>query len=66
MYKKLKELRKKKKYTMLQMANMLGISKSFYSQIEYGNRTLTYEMACKIGKIFKRKPDYIFYNDANN
>ena len=51
---------------MLQMANMLGISKSFYSQIEYGNRTLTYEMACKIGKIFKRKPDYIFYNDANN
>lgn len=66
MYKKLKELRKKKKYTMLQMANMLGISKSFYSQIEYGNRTLTYKMAYKISKIFNRKPDYIFYEDTNN
>ena len=65
MYKKLRDLRLDKKYTMNDMSKKLGISKSFYSQIEYGNRTLTYKMAYKIAKIFNKKPDYIFYDDIS-
>ena len=37
MYKKLKAMRYKNKYTTKQMSEMLGISKPFYCQIE--NRT---------------------------
>lgn len=66
MYRKLREFRIQKKYTMEDMAKKLGISKSFYSQIEYGNRTLTYKMAYKIAKIFKKRPDYIFYEDIED
>ena len=65
MYKKLKQLRIKNKYTTKMMAEKLGISKPFYSQIENQNRRLSYEMAIKISKIFRLKPDDIFYNDVH-
>lgn len=63
MYKKLREMRIKHKYTTQTMADKIGISKSFYSQIETGSRRLTYGMAIRIANIFKRKPDSIFYDD---
>lgn len=66
MYQKLRELRVKNKYTSQQMADKLGISKSFYSQIETGSRRLTYNMAVRISSILKRTPDFIFYDDEIN
>ncbi|MBP3460894.1 MAG: helix-turn-helix transcriptional regulator [Bacilli bacterium] len=60
---KLKELRIKYKYTSKDIADILGISKPFYSQIENGRRRLSYDMAVKISKIFKMKPDELFYDD---
>ena len=63
MYKKLREMRVKSRYTTQTMANKLGISKSFYSQIETGSRRLTYSMAIRIADVFRRKPDSIFYDD---
>ncbi len=60
---KLKELRNEYKYTSKQMADMLNISKGFYSQIENYKRKLSYQLAVEIAKIFKLKPDDIFYND---
>lgn len=63
MNKKLKELREQNGYTSEQMSQILHISKAFYSQIENGRRRLTYDMAVKISKIFKMKPDEIFYDD---
>lgn len=63
MYKKLKYLRIKNQYTTKVMAEKLGISKPFYSQLENQNRRLSYEMAIKISQIFKLKPDDIFYDD---
>lgn len=63
MYKKLKQIRNQNKYTTKIMAEKLGISKPFYSQIENQNRRLTYEMAIKISNIFNLKPDDIFYDD---
>lgn len=63
MYKKLKETRYKNKYTTRQMGGMLEISKPFYCQLENGTRRLSYDMAVKIARVFKTKPDKIFYND---
>ncbi len=65
MYRKLKELRKKKGYTSQDMAEKLGISKPFYSQIENQMRRLSYDMAIQIAKIFGKKPDQIFLEDHN-
>ena len=61
--KKLAELRKNNKYSYQYMANILGISKPFYWQIENDKRRLTYDMAIKIADIFKTTPDEIFYED---
>lgn len=63
MYNKLKELRYENKLTTQNMADKLGISKPFYSQIENGVRRLSYDMAIRIAKIFGVKPDVIFYDD---
>lgn len=45
------------------MAEKLGISKPFYSQIENNKRSLSYKMAVKIADILKTKPDRLFYDD---
>lgn len=58
----LKETRELNQYTQQDMANFLKISKSYYNQIENNQRNLSYNMAFKIAKIFKLKPDDLFYN----
>lgn len=60
---RLKELRTSKKITSKKMAETLGISTPFYSQIENRQRRLSYSMAVRIAAIFKTKPDKIFYED---
>lgn len=62
------ELRKQRlnaNFSDVDMAKMLGISKSFYWQIENGKRKLKYPMAIEIAKIFGLKPDDLFYSDFN-
>ena len=59
----LKKIRLKNNYTSKDIADILGISKPFYSQIENGRRRLSYDMAVRIANIFKVKPDEIFYED---
>jgi len=58
---KLKKLRGEKGYTCGQMADMLGISKTYYWQIENKKRNLSYRLAIQIAKIFNLRPDDIFY-----
>ena len=53
----LKDLRIKNNYTYQQMANFLGISKTYCWQLENKKRTLSYKMAIKIASIFNKKPD---------
>lgn len=60
---KLQEKRKSKKITCEEMAKMLLISKSYYWQLENGQRRLSYELAKKIANILNTKPDDLFYND---
>lgn len=63
MYEKLRQNRKKKKYTIEDMGNKLQISKSYYSQIETGKKKLSYPLAVAIAAIFYKKPDQLFYED---
>ena len=61
--KKLKELRIKHNYNIKQMATLVGISPTYYWQIENKDRRLYYSIAVKIAKVFKLKPDDIFYEE---
>ena len=60
---KLKQIRKEKGYTIYQMADKIGLTPSFYSQIENKRRRLFYDTACLIANVFEMKPDEIFYID---
>jgi transcriptional regulator with XRE-family HTH domain len=60
---KLKEIRIKKGLTAKDMAELLKISRAYYSQIENDKRTLSYKMAINISNILKTKPDDIFYKE---
>lgn len=62
-HKRLMELREKSGYSHMQMAKMLGISKSYYWLVEKGERNIYYDLAKKIAAIFNMKPDDIFYED---
>ena len=63
---KLQTYRIKNNYSCQDMANKLKISKSFYWQIENGKRRLSYETAFNIAKIFKTRPDNIFYEEYSH
>lgn len=60
--KKLKEIRKANNYTIYDMANILKISPSFYSQLENKKRRLFYDTAINIAHIFNMTPDELFYS----
>lgn len=60
---KLKDLRLQNKFTNQFMADMLGISKPYYWQLEHDQKRLSYDMAIKIANIFHLKPDELFYEE---
>ncbi len=59
----LKECRMNNYYSFNYMAKQLGISKTYYWQLEHNQRRISYEMAVKIASIFNKKPDEIFYDE---
>ncbi len=62
--KTLKDYRIKSNLSYKDMADLLGISKTFYWQIENNKRRLSYERAIEISKMFKTTPDNLFYEDT--
>ena len=60
---RLKELRLENKFTNQFMADILGISKPYYWQLEHDQKRLSYDMAVKIAGIFNIKPDELFYDE---
>lgn len=60
---KLRQLRIEHGYNFQQMADLVGISKPFYWQIENGQRRMTYELTIQIAKVFNLKPDDVFYEE---
>lgn len=64
---KLKQLRKEKKVTQLDVANVLGITVSAYGNYELGQRSPTPEMLVKLAKYFNVSIDYLLdYQPASN
>lgn len=59
---KLQKLRTKHNISIKEMADLLNISYTYYWQIENKKRNLYYNLAIKIAKVFKLKPDDIFLN----
>lgn len=57
---KLRKLRKEKKITLKQMADVLNTSISYYHMLELNKRKLHYDEAVKIAKYFNMKPDDLF------
>ncbi len=62
MYEKLAEIRKKKNYTLEDLASVIGKSPANYYKKETGKVPFTLEEAGKIADFFKLKPNYIFFN----
>lgn len=61
---KLKELRIKDRFSYKAIADMLHISKTYYWQLEHGQRRLSYDMAVKIAAIFHMRPDELFLEET--
>lgn len=59
----LKEVRKNKNLTQLQVANKLNIERSYYTKIERGQRTPSLDIALKIKEILNYNEDDIFKNN---
>ncbi len=57
---KLKDIRTKAGFTQQQVAEKLGISESYYCQLENGQRRMSLDYALKIATILKRTPNDIF------
>lgn len=60
---KFRELRKRKGVNLESIAQELNVSKAFVSMVETGKRSLDYQMAIKMAKIFKSTPDELFLED---
>jgi putative transcriptional regulator len=57
---KLKRIREDSGKTHQEVADLIGITKPYYWQIENGKRGLSYDLAVKIAAVFEMKPDDIF------
>ena len=57
---KIKELRKQKKYSQEQLANLASINKSYISKIETGKTEVSLEIIDKLAMAFEIKIDQLF------
>lgn len=57
---KIKELRKQKKYSQEQLANLASINKSYISQIENGKTTVSVEIINKLAKALEIEMHKLF------
>ncbi len=62
-YQKLFVERKKRDLSCEDMGKILGISTTYYWQIENNKRRLFYNDAIRIARIFHLKPDDLFYEN---
>lgn len=62
MREKLISLREDRKLTQEQVAEMVGISRSFYGHIELGKRNPSFGLAKKIASVFSCSPEDIFFD----
>ncbi len=56
---RLRQLRKEKGFTQIQMQHLTGIDQSYYSKIESGKRYYTFEQCRKIAIALETSMDYL-------
>ena len=56
---RLKDLRKARGFTQVQMQMLTGIDQSDYSKIENGKRYYTFEQCVKIARVLETSMDYL-------
>lgn len=61
---KLKKLRTDSRIPQKKLASVLNCSIQFYSQLERGVNTLSYENACLLAGFFDTTPDALFLDDV--
>ena len=61
---RLRTLRKSNGFTQQEVANKIGKSKQWVSELERGNIGLSYEMSVKIASVYGKTPD-IFLDDKS-
>lgn len=64
MREKLKKQRLKKELTQMQIASLIGIKRSTYTNIELGNKNPSFIVATKIKKILDYQKDDIFLDNT--
>lgn len=62
----LKQLRESRQLTMLEMANKIGVSKSLYEKIEYGDRTPSANFVKKFKETFPQEDMNNFFNNKSH
>ena len=55
--------RKNRKISLDELAQQLGVSKSYLSLIEKGSRKLSYDLAVRIASCLETTPDELFFDD---
>lgn len=59
---KLVDFRKKEGYSIKEMAERIGVSKSYYEKIEYGERSASYNFIVKFVSVFpEANVDILFF-----
>jgi len=61
--KKLRKIRRDLKINQTMVAEFLGVTTQFYSQVERGINVLSYSNALKIAVFFNTTPDELFKED---
>lgn len=59
---RIKELRKKSKYTQTELADLLGVTKSTIAAYENDTRLPSYEVLIKMARVFKLPTDSLLLN----
>ena len=59
MYKRIRDLRKKKKYSQEKIAHYLSCSQSSYSRIESGSREIPVDFLIKLSDFYNVNTDYL-------
>lgn len=63
---RIKELRKKSRYTQTELANLLGVTKSTIAAYENGSRLPSYDVLVKMARVFKISIDSLLLNRSDS
>lgn len=62
---RIKELRKKSRYTQTELANLLGVTKSTIAAYENDSRLPSYDVLVKMARVFKISIDSLLLNRSD-